>query len=31
MMPSEAQFYATMMIYDSYFTLNKDEWINQEN
>lgn len=26
-----AQFYATAMIYDSYFTLNKDEWINQEN
>ena len=27
----EAKFYATSMIYDSYFTLNKDEWINQEN
>lgn len=28
---NEAKFYATAMIYDSYFTLNKDEWINQEN
>lgn len=28
---SDAQFYATMMIYDAYFTMNKDEWINQEN
>lgn len=27
----DAAFYATSMIYDSYFTLNKDEWINQEN
>jgi len=27
----DAQFYATAMIYDAYFTLNKDEWINQEN
>lgn len=27
----QAMFYATSMIYDSYFTLNKDEWINQEN
>lgn len=27
----DAQFYATSMIYDAYFTLNKDEWINQEN
>lgn len=26
-----AKFYATMMIYDAYFTMNKDEWINQEN
>lgn len=29
--PNDAQFYATMMIYDAYFTLNKDEWVNQEN
>lgn len=27
----DAQFYATSMIYDSYFTMNKAEWINQEN
>ena len=27
----DAQFYVTMMIYDAYFTLNKDEWINQKN
>lgn len=27
----EAQFYSVSMIYDSYFTMNKDEWINQEN
>ena len=27
----EAQFYATSMVYDAYFTMNKDEWINQEN
>lgn len=27
----DAQFYATSMIYDAYFTMNKDEWINQEN
>ena len=28
---SEAQFYVTSMIYDAYFTMNKDEWIDQEN
>ena len=28
---SEAQFYSVSMIYDAYFTMNKDEWINQEN
>ena len=28
---TDAQFYITMMIYDAYFTMNKDEWINQEN
>ncbi len=27
----DAQFYSTMMIYDAYFTMNKNEWINQEN
>ena len=27
----DAQFYITSMIYDAYFTMNKDEWINQEN
>ena len=27
----DARFYVTMMIYDAYFTLNKDEWINQKN
>lgn len=27
----DAQFYATSMIYDAYFTMNKDEWIDQEN
>ena len=28
---SEAQFYVTSMIYDAYFTMNKAEWLNQEN
>lgn len=27
----DAKFYATSMIYDAYFTMNKDEWLNQEN
>lgn len=27
----DAQFYAVSMIYDAYFTMNKDEWICQEN
>lgn len=27
----DAQFYATSMIYDAYFTMNKNEWLNQEN
>jgi glycosyltransferase involved in cell wall biosynthesis len=27
----DARFYATNMIYDAYFTMNKDEWLNQEN
>ena len=26
-----AKFYCTSMIYDAYFTMNKKEWINQEN
>lgn len=30
-MKEEAMFYATSMIYDAYFTMNKDEWLNQEN
>lgn len=28
---NDAQFFATSMIYDAYFTMNKSEWINQEN
>lgn len=27
----DASFYATGMIYDAYYTMNKDEWMNQEN
>ena len=27
----DAAFYAVSMIYDAYFTMNKDEWLNQEN
>ena len=27
----DAQFYAASMIFDAYFTMNKDEWINQDN
>jgi len=27
----EAQFFAINMIYDAYFTMNKKEWIDQEN
>ena len=27
----DAKFYCTSMIFDAYFTMNKDEWINQEN
>ena len=27
----DAQYYATSMIYDAYFTMNKQEWIDQEN
>lgn len=28
---NDAQFYATAMIYDAYFMMNKEEWMNQEN
>ena len=27
----DAQFYSVSMIYDAYFTMNKAEWINQDN
>lgn len=27
----DAQFYAVSMIYDAYFTMNKNEWVAQEN
>ena len=27
----DAQFYTVNIIYDAYFTMNKDEWLNQEN
>ena len=27
----KAKFYATMMVFDAYYTMNKPEWINQEN
>ena len=27
----KAQFYVTFMIFDAYYTMNKPEWINQEN
>lgn len=27
----DAQFFAVNMIYDAYFTMNKDEWLNQDN
>ena len=30
-MKEESQFYSTCMVYDAYFTMNKAEWINQEN
>lgn len=29
--PKDAQYYATSMIYDAYYMMNKDEWLNQEN
>lgn len=28
---TDAQFYSVGMIYDAYFTMNKAEWLNQEN
>jgi hypothetical protein len=30
-MNDDAKYYAVGMIYDAYFTMNKDEWLNQEN
>ncbi len=27
----DAQYYATSMIYDAYYMMNKDEWLNQDN
>lgn len=27
----DAAFYATSMVYDAYYTLNKEEWVNQQN
>ena len=30
-MEDDAKFYVVGMIYDAYFTMNKDEWLNQEN
>lgn len=30
-LPQQAQFYATSMIYDAYFMMNKKEWLDQEN
>ena len=29
--PQDAEFYSVAMIYDAYFTMNKKEWLNQEN
>ena len=29
--PDKADFYVVFMIYDAYYTMNKPEWINQEN
>lgn len=29
--PEQANFYVIFMIYDAYYTMNKPEWINQEN
>lgn len=27
----DAQYFATSMVYDAYYMMNKDEWLNQEN
>ena len=29
--PDKSIFYVTMMIFDAYYTMNKPEWVNQEN
>lgn len=28
---TDAQYYTTSMVYDAYFMMNKEEWLNQEN
>ena len=30
-MHDKAMFFSVMMIFDAYYTMNKDEWLNQEN
>jgi transcription initiation factor TFIID subunit TAF12 len=30
-MPDKAQFYTTTMIMDAYYTMNREEWLNQDN
>ena len=30
-MQDKAMFYSVFMIFDAYYTMNKDEWLNQEN
>ena len=30
-MPNEARMYTVMMIFDAYYTMNKPEWLNQDN
>jgi hypothetical protein len=30
-MSSQAMFYTAFMIFDAYYTMNKPEWVNQEN
>ena len=27
----KAMFYAVFMIFDAYYTMNKEEWLNQKN
>lgn len=29
--PEEVKFFVANMVYDAYFTMNKDEWLNQDN